>query len=348
MCTLHSARYCGCFFFSRPWAKGCGQAHINLTHFSRWRFCVHTRTHAHSHARTSQVSTATARVTVASERLALVLLLDVAPHAVANAVVLARRAHAALRRALSTPDNTRGDHATGASSSLSSAASAHTRDGGDSSIDDAAVTTATVARLRAALIAAWPFVSRAHLASFYFTGRFLTLAHRLVGVRHVVLSDAARSADPPQYSVLGAMILAQLAVELGTRAAREVSRRAGGRGAEMSGTGAIGRGVGNGSAGADGSDRGGGDGAGASDDNVGGTDEVPLLLRGVDASKDGDLGNCPLCLGPREVPTATPCGHVLCWDCVSEWCATNPECPVCRQSALPSKLLRLHNFATES
>ena len=41
-------------------------------------------------------------------------------------------------------------------------------------------------------------------------------------------------------------------------------------------------------------------------------------------------GDCPLCLEPLKAATVTRCGHSFCQQCLHEWTAQKPTCPLCR------------------
>lgn len=52
---------------------------------------------------------------------------------------------------------------------------------------------------------------------------------------------------------------------------------------------------------------------------------------------------CQLCL-EAAVTTATLCGHLFCWNCISDWLRTKPQCPICRQHVPPSRIVHLMNL----
>eukprot|EP01114_Cavostelium_apophysatum_P019993 TRINITY_DN6586_c0_g1_i2.p1 TRINITY_DN6586_c0_g1~~TRINITY_DN6586_c0_g1_i2.p1 ORF type:complete len:302 (+),score=32.30 TRINITY_DN6586_c0_g1_i2:35-940(+) len=53
---------------------------------------------------------------------------------------------------------------------------------------------------------------------------------------------------------------------------------------------------------------------------------------------------CSLCLENRKRGAATPCGHLFCYACITEWCNTKSQCPLCRQEVDPSAIVCVYQY----
>ncbi|XP_061590751.1 peroxisome biogenesis factor 10 [Cololabis saira] len=62
-------------------------------------------------------------------------------------------------------------------------------------------------------------------------------------------------------------------------------------------------------------------------------------------SSNPRAARCILCLEVRRNSTSTPCGHLFCWECITEWCNTKAECPLCREKFPPHRLVFLRNYS---
>ncbi|KAH7387390.1 hypothetical protein KP509_16G020600 [Ceratopteris richardii] len=167
---------------------------------------------------------------------------------------------------------------------------------------------------------------RANLMLFYFEGVYYHLSKRVAGVKYIHMGKLFYK--KPKYHMLGMFLLIQLGIIGGDWLRRSAlpnllkSMR-----------------------------------VQAMDQSLAaGQKGIPLLDEEGNAVRSSEYGKiaienmatsgsskCSLCLSRRQHPTATPCGHVFCWNCIIDWCNEKAECPLCRSPMLHSDLVCMYN-----